>query len=110
MTQRIERSEIPTNSVAVANSRYLRNQNVIYYGEQRFITYDLYIRIPYERTGNEQIMVITKGVEYRPDLVSFDFYGFPDSWWKILEANKMKDVFQFQTGKTIILPDIEARL
>jgi hypothetical protein len=106
MTQLIEPSGLNPRQVATPNSRYLRNQNVIYYGEQRFLTYDLYVRVPYKRTGNEKVMVITKGVEYRPDLVSFDFYGFPENWWKILEANKMSDIFDFKTGKTILLPDI----
>jgi hypothetical protein len=104
MTQLIEPSGVDPNSVSAATSRYRENQNIIYYGEQRFITYDLYIRKGYTKSGNEQSMVITKGIEYRPDLLSFDFYGFPDHWWKILEANGMKDVFEFKTGKTIFLP------
>lgn len=104
MTQLIEPSGILTNQVSSANSRYREGQNVIYYGEQRFITYDLYIRKKYVRNEEEPSMVITKGIEYRPDLVSFDFYGFPDHWWKILEANGMKDIFEFKAGKTIFLP------
>ena len=104
MTQLIEASGISPEAVSAANSRYRENQNVIYYGEQRLITYDLYIRRDYNRNGDEMSMVITKGVEYRPDLVSFDFYGFPDHWWKILEVNGMKDVFEFKAGKTIFLP------
>jgi len=106
VTQIIEPSELTPRQVATPNSRYLRSQNVIYYGEQRFITYDLYIKTPYKKTGNERIMVINKGVEYRPDLVSFDVYGFPDNWWRILEANGIKDVFDFKAGRTILLPEV----
>lgn len=103
MTQPIEYTSIPSQSVVAGASRYI-NQRVIYYGEQRFLTFDTYLRREYQRRGDEKVMVISKGVEYRPDLVSYDFYGFPDNWWKILEANKMKDVFDFKAGKTIVLP------
>tara|TARA_Y100000034_G_scaffold127551_1_gene180486 strand:- start:824 stop:1150 length:327 start_codon:yes stop_codon:yes gene_type:complete len=106
MTQKIEQSNIMVEQVAAVGSRYRTNQNVIYYGDQRFVTYDLYIRTNYEKTNDEQVMVITKGVEYRPDLVSYDFYGFVDNWWRILEANKMQDVFEFKAGKTILLPEM----
>ena len=92
-------------SFVSAQSRYL-NQKVIYYGESRFITFDTYLRKPYEPDGKEKVMMISKGVEYRPDLVSFDVYGFPDAWWRILEANSIKDVFDFVAGKTIIIPKI----
>jgi hypothetical protein len=51
-------------------------------------------------------MVITPGVEYRPDLVSYDKYGTPNSWWMILEANGMKDIWDFKSGKTIMLPNL----
>jgi hypothetical protein len=86
-------------------SRYV-NQNIIYYGEQKFLTFDIYIRKMYKPTGKEKIMVITKGVEYRPDLVSYDVYGIPDAWWRILQANGMKDVWEFKTGVTIRIPEM----
>ncbi len=105
MTQIIERTNILASDVTAPGSRYRELQNVIYYGEQRFITYDLYLRTGYTKSGNEKSMAITKGVEYRPDLVSFDFYGFSDNWWKILEVNGMQDIFEFKAGKTIFLPD-----
>jgi hypothetical protein len=105
MTQKIEPTNIMVGQVAAVGSRYRSGQNVIYYGDQRFITYDLYIRTPYEKTGTEQVMVISKGVEYRPDLVSFDFYGFGDNWWRILEANGIQDILEFKAGKTILLPE-----
>jgi hypothetical protein len=53
-------------------------------------------------------MVISKGVEHRPDLVSFDHYGHVDNWWRILEANNIKDIWDFKAGTTIILPDVSA--
>ena len=103
MTQPIEVSNTTPQDVVSAGSRYM-SQNVIYYGEQRFLTFDLYIRKEYETTNQEDIMVISKGYEYRPDLVSQEYYGFPDNWWRILEANNLKDIFDFKAGTTIMLP------
>lgn len=104
MSQRIETSNIQTRNVLAPNSRYMK-QNIIYYGEKRIITFDTYIREDYKSNGKEKVMLITKGVEYRPDLVSYDFYGFVDNWWRILEVNGMKDIYDFKAGKTIILPN-----
>lgn len=98
-------TNIPVNNIMTPGSRY-RKQNIIYYGEQKFLTFDTYIRKPYVAKGDEKVMVITKGVEYRPDLVSQDFYGFPDNWWRIMEANSMMDILEFKAGITIILPDL----
>lgn len=100
----IELANIPSQNVVTSGSRYLK-QAVIYYGEQRYVTFDTYVRKPYQAKGNEKVMVIPKGAEYRPDLVSNDVYGYPDNWWRILEANGMKDVFEFKQGKTIMLPN-----
>lgn len=105
MTQPIELTNVRTDRIVAPNSRY-RNQNVIYYGEQRLITFDTYLRKKYVPTGDERVMVISKGVEYRPDLVSFEMYGGPDFWWQILEANGMKDIWEFKGGRTIFLPSI----
>jgi len=103
MTQPIENSDIRPQDIMSAGSRYIK-QTVIYYGEQRYITFDLYLRPEYEVSGDEDVMVITKGFEYRPDLVSFDYYGHVDDWWRILEFNGMKDILEFKTGITISLP------
>lgn len=105
MTIPIIYTNIPTQNVVPPGSRY-RKQAVIYYGEQNFLTFDTYIRRPYAAKGDEKVMVISKGVEYRPDLVSQDFYGFPENWWKILEANQMADIWEFRAGVTILLPNI----
>lgn len=104
MGQPVEYTNIPTQNLVTPASRY-RKQTVIYYGEKRFLTFDTYIRKPYVASGKEKVMVITKGIEYRPDLVSYDVYGFPDNWWRILEANSMKDIWEFKAGRTIMLPD-----
>jgi len=104
MSQKIEISRVQPRSIMASGSRYMK-QNVIYYGEKRIITFDTYNRETYQATGKEKVMMINKGVEYRPDLVSYDYYGFVDNWWRILEVNGMKDIFEFKAGATIILPD-----
>jgi hypothetical protein len=101
----IENSNIKSSDVSVVGSRY-RGSDVVYYGEQRYLTFTTYRRLPYVASGLEKIMLITKGIEYRPDLVAYDRYGFQGHWWRILEVNGMKDIWDFKAGTTIFLPDI----
>lgn len=101
----IKYSDVDISSVLPAGSRYLR-QRLMYYGDRNILTFDTYNRSNYEMSGNERIMVITKGVEYRPDLVSYDVYGFTDNWWRIMEVNKIYDIFDFKAGRTIMLPEL----
>ena len=105
MTQLIEISETTPQQLFTALSRYL-DSTVIIYSEMRKVTLTTYKRTEFVAEGNEQTMLVTKGIEYRPDLVAFDVYGIPDVWWNILEANHMFDVFDFKAGLTIILPNI----
>jgi hypothetical protein len=98
-------TNIPAQSIVTPVSRYTK-QVVIYYGENKLLAFNTYNRKVYVPKGDEKVMLVTKGVEYRPDLVSQDFYGFPDNWWRILEANGMIDVWQFKAGMTIMLPDL----
>lgn len=104
MTVPIQSSNIPVTSVISGLSRY-RYQNVIYYGEQKFVTFDTYIRQKYIPTGQEKVVLINKGVEYRPDLVAYDVFGTADAWWKILEVNGMHDIWDFKAGTTIMIPN-----
>ena len=105
MTVPIEISNIRPEKLLDSNSRYLK-QNIIYWGENRLIAFDTYLRNDYILTGNEKVLLITKGIEYRPDLISFEVYGVPNFWWRILEANGMKDIFEFKAGKTIFIPNL----
>jgi hypothetical protein len=105
MTQLIEPSEVGIRQVVNSGSRY-EKMRIVYYGEQRILTFETYVRAKYVEQNNESILVITKGLEYRPDLVSFDYYGYVDNWWKIMEANKILDIWDFKAGRTIMLPDI----
>ncbi len=104
MTVPIENANVNVTRLISGFSRY-RKQTPIYYGEQRILTFDTYLRFPYVKTGSERVMVVTKGVEYRPDLVANDVYGISEAWWKILEVNGIDDIFDFKSGITIFLPE-----
>lgn len=105
MTHPIEKSNIPARKLVAGGSRYI-NQPVIYYGEKRLLAFELYNRRPYKKTGKEKVTMITMGFEYRPDLVSYDYYGYPDNWWLIMQANRIYDIIDFKAGRTIFLPDV----
>lgn len=95
-------SLIPTDYV-VTTSRYV-NSDVGFYGPQNKITFNIYQRREFTVSADDRYILITPGYEYRPDLVSQKAYGLPDYWWILLQANKINDVYQFTTGKTIRIP------
>lgn len=105
MTIPIFAANISAGKIVTGLSRYSSSQ-VIYYGENNIITFETYIRKPYRSTGQEHLMVITPGVEYRPDLVAYDKYGSPNPWWYILQVNGMIDIWEFKSGTTIMLPNL----
>ena len=56
-------------------SRYQKSR-VIYYGDLPKTTFETYKRIPITSSSTlDKVALVTPGWEYRPDLVSFDFYG-----------------------------------
>jgi hypothetical protein len=104
MANKIEYTDLRAADFVTRASRYASSR-VIYYSDEKILTFETYKRKKYEESKNDQVAVIPPGMEYRPDLVSKEKYGVPDFWWKILEANKIKDIAEFRAGKTIILPE-----
>lgn len=104
MANKIEFTTTNATEFVTRLSRYA-DSRVVYYSDNRVITFETYKRKKFSPSARDQVTVITPGMEYRPDLVSFDKYGLPDFWWKILEANEMKDVTDFKAGRTIVLPE-----
>ena len=94
---------VPTRFVN-PTSRYAAAK-VVYYSEANKLTFETYKKSVPPETDRDRYMVITKGVEYRPDLVSYDNYGTPDFWSGITEANGMKDILDFSVGTNIRLPN-----
>ena len=105
MANQISPASISYKSVIDATSRY--NQSaIIYYGDQRFITFETYKRKQYKPSAGDKFYVITKGTEYRPDLVSNRAYGTVGYWWKIMEVNNIFDIYDFKAGTTIVIPSV----
>jgi len=97
-------TNIKADEFVTKSSRYI-DSRVIYYSDAKIITFETYKKTPIMPSPSDKVAVITPGMQYRPDLVSKEKYGTVDFWWKIMEANKMKDIMEFQSGKTIILPE-----
>ncbi len=76
----------------------------MYYSEDKFITFETYKRKYNAPSPEDQWLEITPAVAYRPDLVSYEIYGAPDFWWRIMEFNGMKDILEFKPGANIRLP------
>lgn len=103
MANYTENTDINSSKFATKTSRYL-NSKVVYYTENKLLTYTLYRKSKRIRTGKEKYALITSEYEFRPDKVSSRFYGTPDFWWKIMEVNNIKDILDFKAGLSIILP------
>ena len=106
MPNQIENANLSSDRFVSALSRY-RNSTVVYYKvkNQRKLTFATYQKqtstIPNE---TDLYMVVPSGMEYRPDLLSQKLYGTTDFWWKIMEANNIKDIFDFKAGVNLRLP------
>lgn len=105
MANYIEETDIDASTYVTPGSRYL-NSDVIYYTEAKRLTFKTYKRQPYVQQEEDRFMVISKGVEFRPDLVAHRVYGVVDFWWKLMEVNGMKDITEFKSGVNIRIPSI----
>lgn len=103
MANYIENSKINARKFVNVSSRYAESP-VVYYTEKKLLTYPLYKKTKIQSSKKDKFTIISKGYEYRPDLMANEFYGAPDFWWKIMEANNLKDIFQFKSGLSIRIP------
>ncbi len=97
----IEYTGLKARDFVDAPSRYNKNY-IIKYGDK--IAYPIYRKSNVTFSKLDQYYEISKDMEYRPDLVSYNFFAAPDFWWKIMEMNGMKDILEFKAGRTIRLP------
>jgi len=104
MANYYETTNINPLKFVTVTSRYSESL-VVYYKEEKFLTLNTYKKKSYTPTSGDKYMVVTKGYEYRPDLVSQRVYGFPDYWWKIMETNNIKDIYDFKAGINIRIPE-----
>jgi hypothetical protein len=103
MANYIEQTEINPLKFITASSRYL-NSEVIYYTENKLLTFNTYRKHNVEKSPQDKTFLVKSEFEYRPDLVSYKAYGTVDFWWKIMEVNGIKDIFDFKSGLNIIIP------
>lgn len=103
MANKISASPAPASAFVDFTSRY-RNSSVIYYGEDNILTFESYKRTTPSFSKSDRFYLITSSTQYRPDLVSNLAYSNSSYWWKIMEANRMKDISEFKAGVTIRIP------
>jgi len=103
MANTIEHTDLTTNSFVNSTSRYV-DSSVLYYGDLRRLTFSTYKRGTYPDNSEDLFTVIPAGMEYRPDKMSELAYGTPDFWWKIMEANRIADIFNFKAGVNLRIP------
>jgi hypothetical protein len=103
MANKIEYTDINPRNIVNPTSRYI-NSKIIYYSDEKVLTFETYKKTKFSISKNDQVAVIPAGMQYRPDLVSKEKYGTVDFWWKIMEANNISDIFDFTAGRTIVLP------
>lgn len=105
MANFFEETEINPRTYFTAASRY-SDATICYYTDLKKLTLATYKRGVTGVTPNDKFMVIGKGQEFRPDLVSSRVYGLPDFWWRIMEANGIYDVYDFKAGVNIRIPSM----
>jgi hypothetical protein len=66
------------------SSRYLESEPIYYkVGDITYLTFATYRKTEIPETPRDKFATIPAGMEYRPDMVSYETYGVPDFWWKI---------------------------
>jgi hypothetical protein len=104
MANYIENTRINPLRFVTVSSRYAETP-IIYYTENKLLTFPIYKKTEIPISSNDRYYVVTPGKEYRPDLVSLSAYGTVDFWWKIMEANNIKDIFDFKAGLNLRIPN-----
>lgn len=102
-TKIIETNINPKGLFVGAISRYA-SSDVIYWGDLNKITFKTYNKTPVPLNSSDRYMVVSSGDEFRPDKIAKRIYGDVGFWWKILEVNGIKDIFDFKIGTNIRLP------
>jgi len=93
----------PVSKFVLPTSRYNSCQ-VMLWSEKGVLTLTTYKRTPITEQPDDMFRVLSKGEEYRPDKTSFAAYDTVDFWWRIMEANNIKDIFDYKAGLNIRIP------
>ena len=103
MANYTQQTEISPSRFVNSASRYY-DSKVLYYTENKLLTFSLYRKSRIPLATSDKYMVVSPGQEYRPDLISLMAYGAVDFWWRIMEANNIKDVFDIKVGINLRIP------
>lgn len=107
MPNYIENANMSTDRFVSALSRY-KQSTVIYYtvGNRKNISFTTYKKqVKSTPNSKDKYMLIPPQFEYRPDRLSKELYGTVDLWWKIMEANDIKDIYEFKANLNIRIPN-----
>lgn len=59
-------------------------------------------------TQTDPLIYIDAKYQYRPDIISVDYYNTPLFAWAILAANDLRSVWEVEAGMYLKIPDIAA--
>lgn len=99
----IEDANMKASRFVIPTSRYI-NSKVIYWGPLKKLTFTTYKRKSLKPAPSDKYYILEKVYEFRPDKLSKKVFGTEDFWWKLLEANNMKDIYDFKAGVNIRIP------
>ncbi len=86
-------------------SRYLNSQLVNYnINGTTFLTFSTFKKPKRTPSPEDKVYLITRGTEFRPDIVAKKVYNNENYWWAIMLENNIFDVYDFKAGLTIKLP------
>lgn len=92
-----------TSPISLGTSRYYKSA-AYKFTDSKISTLKIYKRTSTPITESDRYTVLSGKYEYRPDLLSQEYYGIPDLWWLILEANSISDITDFVAGINLRLP------
>ncbi len=104
MANKITYQSISAKRFVDFSSRYIKSK-VLYYGDNNKVTFETYKkRKSVSFSDIDKFIQINSSTEYRPDIVSYVEYGIPELWWYVMEANVIKDIYNFKSGIALRIP------
>ena len=103
MANKISYPNISAKRFVDFSSRYIKSK-VLYYGDNNKVTFETYKRKDIVFSESDKFIQINSSTEYRPDIVSYVAYGIPELWWYVMQANNIKDIYEFKSGITLRIP------
>lgn len=70
---------------------------------------DVMVDRPLPKESDDEVILLNKTYQYRPDLLAFDLYNNAGLWWVFYQRNPntlTKPPFDFTVGTRIFLPKI----